>query len=244
MKKYLFLLFAAAMILSSCENKADPDSYDTASSKTEKSIVSVSASSTQTTSTAQITEMSTTTVSTTTSSTTGSPAVTTTVKQKVDIKATEKITGHAIQRETEFITDMSETEATTTTTTSSTTLKEKTPAEDTLWVTVNGAEFKAKFCDTQAADEFKTMLPLTFDMSELNGNEKYIYTDTSFTTSAESVGHINKGELMLYGDSCVVLFYDNFDTPYSYTKLGYIENTEGLENAVGTGSVTVRFSAE
>lgn len=165
MKKAAFLSLAAAVILSSCENKANPDSYDTASSKTEKSTVSVSASSTQTTSTAQITEMSTTTASTTTSSTTGSPAVTTTVKQKVDIKVTEIITGHAIQRETEFITDMSETEATTTT--SSTTLKEKTPAEDTLWVTVNGAEFKAKFCDTQAADEFKTMLPLTFDMSEL-----------------------------------------------------------------------------
>ncbi|SDA28992.1 hypothetical protein SAMN02910447_02985 [Ruminococcus sp. YE71] len=88
------------------------------------------------------------------------------------------------------------------------------------------------------------MLPLSFEMSELNGNEKYIYTDTSFTTSAESVGHINKGELMLYGDSCVVLFYDSFSTPYSYTRLGYIENAEGLENVVGSGSVTVNFSAE
>lgn len=112
-----------------------------------------------------------------------------------------------------------------------------------MTINVGGTEYTAYFCDTQAAEEFKAMLPLSFEMSELNGNEKYIYTDTSFTASAEAVGYINKGELMLYGDSCVVLFYDSFSTPYSYTRLGYIENAEGLENAVGSGSVTVSFSA-
>ena len=117
-------------------------------------------------------------------------------------------------------------------------------SDQKMTVTIGDRNFTAMLYDNKTAQEFYDRLPMTLEMSELNGNEKYIYTDTSFTTSAESVGHINKGELMLYGDSCVVLFYDNFDTPYSYTKLGYIENTEGLENAVGTGSVTVRFSAE
>ncbi len=112
-----------------------------------------------------------------------------------------------------------------------------------MTVTVGDKLFTAVLYDNRTADELYSRLPLTLDMRELNGNEKYIYTDMNFTISAESVGHINKGELMLYGDSCVVLFYDSFDTPYSYTRLGYIENAEGLENAVGPGSVTVSFNA-
>ncbi len=37
-------------------------------------------------------------------------------------------------------------------------------------------------------------------------------------------------------------FYESFNTPYSYTKIGSIKNTEGLSQAVGKGSITVKFS--
>lgn len=121
---------------------------------------------------------------------------------------------------------------------------ESIPEANEMKIIINGKEFSAKFCDTKAAEEFKAMLPLTLDMSELNGNEKFIYLDTSFSAASESVGYINKGELMLYGSSCVVLFYDSFSTPYSYTRLGYIDDPSGLENAVGSGSVTVEFYTE
>lgn len=47
---------------------------------------------------------------------------------------------------------------------------------------------------------------------------------------------------MLYGDDCIVLFYDSFTTPYSYTKIGYIENADGLENAVGKQDAQVSFN--
>ena len=111
-------------------------------------------------------------------------------------------------------------------------------------IKINETEYTAHFYDTKAAEEFKTMLPLTLNMSELNGNEKYIYMDSDFTTASEKVGSIKKGELMLYGSSCVVLFYDSFSTPYSYTRLGYIDDPSGLEKAVGSGSVTVEFVLE
>ena len=111
-------------------------------------------------------------------------------------------------------------------------------------VSINGTEYTAYFYDTKAAEEFKAMLPLTLNMSELNGNEKFIYMDGDFTTASEKVGSIKKGELMLYGSSCVVLFYDSFSTPYSYTRLGYIDDPSGLEKAVGSGSVTVEFVLE
>ena len=110
-----------------------------------------------------------------------------------------------------------------------------------LKISIGGTEYTAHFYDTKAAEEFKTMLPLTLNMSELNGNEKYIYMDEDLTTASEKVGSIKKGELMLYGSSCVVIFYDSFSTPYSYTRLGYIDDPSGLEKAVGSGSVTVEF---
>ena len=118
---------------------------------------------------------------------------------------------------------------------------ETIPEANEMTITVNGKEFSAKFHDTKAAEEFKAMLPLTLDMSELNGNEKYIYLDDRFTTASESVGHINSGDIMLYGSNCVVLFYDSFNTPYSYTRIGYINDPDGLKNAVGRGGVTVEF---
>ena len=44
---------------------------------------------------------------------------------------------------------------------------------------------------------------------------------------------------MLYGSDCLVLFYDSFSTSYSYTKIGYLDNPEGLKNIVGNGTVNV-----
>ena len=88
------------------------------------------------------------------------------------------------------------------------------------------------------------MLPLTLDMSELNGNEKYYYLETSLSSLPENVDHINEGDIMLYGDSCLVVFYDSFDTSYTYTKIGHIDDTSELADTLGTGSVTVTFEMD
>ena len=109
-------------------------------------------------------------------------------------------------------------------------------------VTVGNKEFTATLYNTEAAQAFAKMLPLTVDMSELNGNEKYFYLDTSLPTKIEGVGKINAGDIMLWGADCLVLFYKSFNTPYSYTKLGKLDDVTGLAAALGSGGVTVTFS--
>lgn len=116
--------------------------------------------------------------------------------------------------------------------------KEKTEMK----ISVTGAVFGASFSDTDAARAFESLLPLQLDMKELNGNEKYAYLDHALPAKAEKPGRIEAGDIMLYGDDCVVVFYESFDTPYSYTRIGRITDTDGLKAALGKGAVSVTFS--
>ena len=108
-------------------------------------------------------------------------------------------------------------------------------------ITVNGKEFNAVFYNNETANAFINMMPLTLNMSELNGNEKYYNLSTTLPVNSERVGSIKKGDIMLYGSNCIVIFYESFNTSYSYTKIGYIENTDNLTAALGKGSVSVSF---
>jgi hypothetical protein len=111
-------------------------------------------------------------------------------------------------------------------------------------ITVDSAVLAATLYDNPTATAFKTLLPLTIDMSELNGNEKYYYFSSNLPTNATPHSSIQAGDLMLYGSNCLVLFYKSINTSYSYTKLGRIGNTSGLVSELGSGSVTVKFELE
>ena len=108
-------------------------------------------------------------------------------------------------------------------------------------VTVGDREFSALLCDGAAAGEFYDMLPLTLDMTELNGNEKYYRSQTQFTTDSFMPERIESGDIMLFGNSYIVLFYDSFAPEYSYTPLGRLEDAQGLAEILGDGDVTVTF---
>lgn len=111
-----------------------------------------------------------------------------------------------------------------------------------ITLTIHGTSFAVTLEDNEAARAFAARLPLTLDMSELNGNEKYFYLDGSLPTASYRPGTIQTGDLMLYGSSCVVLFYQTFTSGYSYTRLGRVTNPEGLAAALGSGSVRVSFT--
>ena len=109
-------------------------------------------------------------------------------------------------------------------------------------ITVGGKTFAAEIEDTETGRAFLDRLPMTLDMSELNGNEKYHYLSESLPTNARHYNTIEPGDLMLYGSTCVVLFYGKAGG-YSYTRLGRLKQTDGLAAAVGRGSVSVTFEA-
>lgn len=128
-------------------------------------------------------------------------------------------------------------------TTVQTTEAEQSTAENIhgMTVIINGEEFAVALEDNETAKTFSEMLPVTLTMSELHGNEKYYYLDTSLPNNPKNIGTIHKGDIMLYGDNCVVIFYKDFETSYTYTKIGQIENADSLEQQIGSSSVDVSF---
>ena len=107
----------------------------------------------------------------------------------------------------------------------------------TIKVNINNKIYTATLEQNETTKQFVNMLPQEFNMSELNGNEKYVYLDSSLPTNSYSPKRIEAGDIMLYGNNCLVVFYKSFNTPYSYTKIGHIENLNELDNT----NVSIKF---
>lgn len=112
---------------------------------------------------------------------------------------------------------------------------------DEISVTINGTTFSARLDNNESARALAALLPMEFDMSELNGNEKYIYLDEALPSDPTRVGSIEAGDIMLFGSDCLVIFYQGFSTEYSYTPVGRIVDPEGLADAAGAGGARVLF---
>lgn len=110
-----------------------------------------------------------------------------------------------------------------------------------ITVRVGDYSFSVTLEDNATARAFTALLPMTVTMNEMNGNEKYHYLSENLPTDSYRPGTIRNGDLMLYGSSCVVLFYETFSSSYSYTHIGRLDNPSGLASALGRGNVNVTF---
>lgn len=108
-----------------------------------------------------------------------------------------------------------------------------------ITLTSGSQSFAATLIDTDAAQALTEQFPLTLPMSEMNGNEKYFYLDGSLPTDPETPGQIAAGDILLYGDDCLVLFYESLQSTYQYTRLGSVDDPAGLAEALGVGDATV-----
>ena len=118
------------------------------------------------------------------------------------------------------------------------------PTSNKMRIKIGTKTFAATLDDNATATAFKSLLPMTVNMVELNGNEKYFDLSGNLPTDASNPRAIQAGDLMIYGSNTLVLFYKTFATSYSYTKLGRINDTEGFAATVGSENVTVTYERE
>lgn len=111
-----------------------------------------------------------------------------------------------------------------------------------IQIAIGSKTFTASLYDNDTVRELLKRFPMSLQMDELHGNEKYYYFSDGLPSSAQSVSQIGAGDLKLFGNDCLVLFYKDFPTSFSYTSLGQIDNPQGLLEALGNGSIQVQFS--
>jgi len=120
--------------------------------------------------------------------------------------------------------------------------EKKAQAMTSIRVKIGEKSFTARLEDNETARAFTAMLPLKLEMRDLNDNEKVIELPKRLPGEVTSPGTIREGDLMIWSSRSLVLFYKTFSSSYSYFRLGRIEDTSGLVQAVGDGSVMVTFT--
>ena len=116
---------------------------------------------------------------------------------------------------------------------------------ESIKIRINDNEFKVIVDKNKAAQEFAESTPFELEMRELNGNEKYYRGEDKLDTSAEyKPGSIKAGDLMLYEDDTIVLFYKDFESQYKYTRLGWVQNADNLAEILGDDNVSVIFTKQ
>lgn len=108
-------------------------------------------------------------------------------------------------------------------------------------IVINGTNFEATLLDNETTKDFLKLLPMTITMQDHLNNEKYYDLPTSLTTNTYNPSKINIGDIMLFGNNTLVIFYESFNTNYSYTKIGNINNYSDLKSLLGNGNVTATF---
>lgn len=109
-------------------------------------------------------------------------------------------------------------------------------------VIIEEVEFEVELAPDAAGEAFAAMFPFEMPMTDLNHNEKYFYTVARIPRKEYLPGHIECGDIMLWGSDCIVLFYKSFNNPFPYTRLGKITDSRGLaELLAGKENVKVRF---
>lgn len=111
-------------------------------------------------------------------------------------------------------------------------------------IEIGSSIFTATLENNEAALAFLKMMsekPVVIEMNDYAGFEKVGNLGTTLPSSNRQMT-TQAGDIVLYNDSQIVLFYGS--NSWSYTKLAQVDDLTGWKEALGTGSVTITFSAE
>ena len=109
-------------------------------------------------------------------------------------------------------------------------------------ITIGTTVFPLRVEDNETTRAFRSLLPLTLNMVDLNSNEKHVELPRSLPENGTNPGTIRAGDVLLYGSRTLVLFYETFPTSYAYTRIGRLDDGSDLAAALGRGAVTVTFA--
>ena len=111
-------------------------------------------------------------------------------------------------------------------------------------VQVGDVVFSATLEKNEAMSALVEMMresPVVIQMSDYSGFEKVGSLGTSLPTS-NSQTTTQAGDIVLYNGNQIVIFYGS--NSWNYTRLGYIDDLTGWEEALGRGDVTAIFSLQ
>lgn len=110
-----------------------------------------------------------------------------------------------------------------------------------LKIEVGGHSFTATLEQNDATAALVDMLPLTISMSDYSGFEKVGSLGASLPTSNAQTT-TQEGDVVLYNGNQIVIFYGS--NSWSYTRLAHVDDLTDWADALGSGDVTVTFSAD
>ena len=110
-----------------------------------------------------------------------------------------------------------------------------------LKIEVGGQTFTATLEQNDATAALIAMLPVTLSMRDYSGFEKVGSLGASLPANNAQTT-TQAGDIVLYNGNQIVIFYGS--NSWSYTRLAHVDDLTGWPEALGSGDVTVTFSAQ
>ncbi|MBR4178644.1 MAG: hypothetical protein IKR57_04795 [Bacilli bacterium] len=91
-------------------------------------------------------------------------------------------------------------------------------------VSIDGNIYYAKLESNKTAKSFVDSLPLNISMNTNDSYSKKGLVVTKYVTAAAKQKAIKAGDIMLSGESEIIIFYKDFKSSDKYSKIGHIDN--------------------
>ncbi|MDD0824815.1 cyclophilin-like fold protein [Mannheimia sp. AT1] len=111
-------------------------------------------------------------------------------------------------------------------------------------LSVNQQSFDLMLENNDTARAFAHLLPLDLTMQDHLKNEKFSTLPQALPSNDKRAGYIEAGDVMLFQDNTLVIFYENFNSNYYYTRIGTITKTEQLKQLLGNAHIQVRIEKD